>query len=408
MEKKMKPNFFEKTCMQIVNRQLKNIEKGLLTVVLPNKEKYTYGDTSSNHVQYIYIHNYQFFTKLVFAGNIGLGESYTNCDWDTPDLPNLLSLFIYNMNKLKKSGLTDAWIKRIIYQISHMINRNTKAGSRRNIHAHYDLGNDFYKVFLDSETLLYSSAIFENQMQSLGDAQHKKIRNLIKLANINSSHHILEVGCGWGGFAIEAAKITGCKVTGITISQAQYELAKERVQKENLSEKIDIKLCDYRDVTGCYDRIISIEMLEAVGHAYYGTYFSNLDRLLKPGGCIAIQVITIPDQRYGTYRRNPDWIQKHIFPGGILPSLTELSKSMSKNSLLNIHHIESIGPHYAETLRRWRSSFEKNSKKIEDMGYNLTFQRKWKYYLSYCEAGFQTEYTNNLQLMLKRPTEQLI
>ena len=204
-------------------------------------------------------------------------------------------------------GLSGLYIK------FHMINRNTKAGSRRNIHAHYDLGNDFYKVFLDSETLLYSSAIFENQMQSLGDAQHKKIRNLIKLANINFlviTSLKLDVA---GVAAIEAAKITGCKVTGITISQAQYELAKERVQKENLSEKIDIKLCDYRDVTGCYDRIISIEMLEAVGHAYYGTYFSNLDRLLKPGGCIAIQVITIPDQRYDTYRRNPDWIQKTHF-----------------------------------------------------------------------------------------------
>ena len=407
MEKKMKPNFIEKICLVLVDRQLQTIKKGSLTLTLPNQEELTYGDSSSTKPQHLHVHNYRFFTQLVFAGNIGLGESYTESDWSTPNLPHLLALFIHNINDLKKSGLTNAWLKKRLHQLSHAINRNTKTGSRRNIQAHYDLGNDFYQLFLDAETMLYSSALFEFPNQSLGDAQRAKIQNLIRLAGIESDHHILEVGCGWGGFAIEAARTTGCKVTGLTISQAQYDLAIQRIQEADLSEQIDIQLCDYRDVQGTYDRIVSIEMLEAVGHAYYGTYFSTLDSLLKPGGRIALQVITIPDQRYDAYRQNPDWIQKHIFPGGILPSLTELSKAMTKDSMLHIDHIENIGIHYAETLRRWRSACENHSEKLEQIGYDQTFQRKWIYYLSYCEAGFQTEFTNDLQIVLKRPTETI-
>jgi cyclopropane-fatty-acyl-phospholipid synthase len=311
------------------------------------------------------------------------------------------------MNALKKSGLTQAWIKRRLHQLSHAINRNTKTGSRRNIQAHYDLGNDFYQLFLDAETLLYSSALFESPNQSLGDAQRAKIQNLIRLAGIEAHHHILEVGCGWGGFAIEAARTIGCKVTGLTISQAQYDLATQRIKEAALTEQIDIQLCDYRDAKGTYDRIVSIEMLEAVGHAYYGNYFSTLDRLLKPGGRIALQVITIPDQRYDAYRQNPDWIQKHIFPGGILPSLTELSKAMTKHSMLHIDHIENIGIHYAETLRRWRATCEAHPETLKKMGYDALFQRKWIYYLAYCEAGFQTEFINDLHIILKRPAESI-
>ena len=403
----MKPNFIEKICLVLVDRQLQTIKKGSLTLTLPNQEELTYGDSSSTKPQHLHVHHYRFFTQLVFAGNIGLGESYTESDWSTPNLPHLLALFIHNINDLKKSGLTYAWLKKRLHQLSHAINRNTKTGSRRNIQAHYDLGNDFYQLFLDAETMLYSSALFEFPNQSLGDAQRAKIQNLIRLAGIESDHHILEVGCGWGGFAIEAARTTGCKVTGLTISQAQYDLAIQRIQEADLSEQIDIQLCDYRDVQGTYDRIVSIEMLEAVGHAYYGTYFSTLDSLLKPGGRIALQVITIPDQRYDAYRQNPDWIQKHIFPGGILPSLTELSKAMTKDSMLHIDHIENIGIHYAETLRRWRSACENHSEKLEQIGYDQTFQRKWIYYLSYCEAGFQTEFTNDLQMVLKRPAETI-
>ncbi|MBN2704042.1 MAG: class I SAM-dependent methyltransferase, partial [Pontiellaceae bacterium] len=269
--------------------------------------------------------------------------------------------------------------------------------------AHYDLGNDFYQLFLDNETMMYSAALFQSPEESLPLAQKRKIHRLAELADIREDHHVLEIGCGWGGFAIETAKQTGCRVTGITISEEQYKFAKKRVAQEGLENRVSIELCDYRDLQGRFDRIVSIEMLEAVGHAFYGTFFSTCDRLLNPGGRVALQVITIPDQRYDGYRANPDWIQKHIFPGGMLPSLTELSKAMTQHSAFTVEHLDNIGVYYAETLRRWRSAFEAKREELLQLGYDETFQRKWIYYLCYCEAGFQTRFTNNLHLVLTRP-----
>ena len=401
----MKPNWLEKCCMKLVDRQLQSIETGKLILTLPDQTEHSYGDASATTTQHIQVNEYAFFVHIVFAGNIGLGEAYTDQLWETSDLAGLLSLFIYNMDSLKKSGITSGWIKRLIHLLSHAVRRNTKQGSSKNIQAHYDLGNDFYRLFLDQETMLYSSAIFQHAEEPLADAQRTKIHQLIRLADIKAHHHLLEVGCGWGGFAIEAARTTGCRVTGITISPAQYELATERIKEAGLCDQIDVELCDYRDVKGSFDRIVSIEMLEAVGHAYYGTYFNHLDRLLKPGGRIALQVITIPDQRYQAYRRNPDWIQKHIFPGGILPSLTELTKAMTAQSTLHVDAIENIGIHYAETLRRWRQACIRQSDRLTSMGYDETFQRKWIYYLAYCEASFQTEFNNDLHIVLKRPAQ---
>jgi cyclopropane-fatty-acyl-phospholipid synthase len=401
----MKPKWLETHCMKLVDRQLQSIEVGLLIMRLPDQTELRYGDESSKTHQHIQIHDYAFFVHIVFAGNIGLGEAYTDALWDTSDLAGLLSLFIYNMEPLKNSGITRGWIKRILHLLSHAVRRNTKSGSRKNIQAHYDLGNDFYRLFLDRETMLYSSAIFQHAEEPLAEAQRTKIHHLIRLADIKAHHHVLEVGCGWGGFAIETARMTGCRVTGITISPAQYALATERIKEAGLTDQIELQLCDYRDVKGSFDRIVSIEMLEAVGHAYYGTYFENLDRLLKPGGRIALQVITIPDQRYQAYRRNPDWIQKHIFPGGILPSLTELTKAMTTHSTLHIDSIDNIGIHYAETLRRWRQACNNQANTLTSMGYDEIFQRKWIYYLAYCEASFQTEFNNDLHIVLKRPAQ---
>lgn len=401
----MKPTLLQKQCLALVDRQLHSIQHGTLHLTLPDQQTKKYGQANTHNPQHLHVTDYAFFTQIVFSGNIGLGESYTDNHWNTPNLPGLLSLFIHNIHALKKSGINSGWAKRLLHLLSHATNRNTKSGSRKNIQAHYDLGNDFYQTFLDPETMLYSAALFQHPDQSLPDAQKAKIHQLIRLADIQPHHHILEVGCGWGGFAIEAARSTGCRVTALTISQAQYDLAQQRIDQANLSDQITLHLCDYRDATGTYDRIVSIEMLEAVGHAYYGTYFHTLDRLLKPGGRIALQVITIPDQRYDAYRRNPDWIQKHIFPGGILPSLTELSTAMTQHSTLHIDHLENIGIHYAETLRRWRTACESQSEKLEQLGYDETFQRKWIYYLAYCEAGFQTRFNNDLHLVLKRPAE---
>ncbi|MDF7797878.1 cyclopropane-fatty-acyl-phospholipid synthase [Pontiellaceae bacterium B1224] len=401
----IQPTSFEQKCLNLLDRHLQNITWGKLVLDLPDGTEKHYGSDAPE--SRINVNHYRFFSRLVLGGNIGLGETWTDNDWDSDNLTGVLELFIHNIEALKKSGLSAAIAKRVVNVVGHAKNKNTKEGSRRNIHAHYDLGNDFYSLFLDQETMMYSSALFQSLDESLADAQRNKIHRLIELADIRATHHVLEIGCGWGGFAIEAVRKTGCRVTGITISEEQYTYAKNKVAEEGLEDRIDIKLIDYRDLEGQFDRIVSIEMLEAVGHAYYGTYFETCDHLLKRDGRVVLQVITIPDQRYDTYRSNPDWIQKHIFPGGMLPSLTELSKAMTKHSSFTVEHLSNIGVDYAETLRRWRYAFEEKKDELLELGYDETFQRKWLFYLSYCEAGFQTRFINNLHLVLARPAECL-
>jgi cyclopropane-fatty-acyl-phospholipid synthase len=390
---------------KLIDHHLKKIVHGHLLLEMPDGTEHHYGDDSEP--KRIRINRPAFFSRLARAGNIGLGEAWTDGDWDSDDPTGILELLIHNIDALKKSGLTASIVKRFISLIGHTRNRNTKKGSRRNIHAHYDLGNDFYSLFLDPETMMYSSALFNHPDEILAEAQRRKIHRLIELADIRPEHRVLEIGCGWGGFAIETARATGCKVTGITISEEQYTYARQRIAAEGLEDRVEILLCDYRDMAGTFDRIVSIEMLEAVGHQYYGTYLVACDRLLKPGGRVVLQVITIPDQRYNAYRANPDWIQKHIFPGGMLPSLTELSKAMTKYSGFTVEHLDNIGLHYAETLRRWRYAFAEQAEQLTAMGYDERFQRQWIYYLCYCEAGFQSRFTNNLHLVLTRSGEDL-
>jgi len=399
----MIPTPFEKKCFDLIDARLQSITTGHLVIELPDGNERHYGDDSEP--RRITVNRYRFFPQVVLGGNIGMGEAWTEGDWESDDLTAVLELFIHNMSALKASGMTAGAAKRLGHLIHHFRNRNTREGSRRNIHAHYDLGNDFYRLFLDRETMMYSAALFDEPAEPLGQAQLRKIHRLIELADIRPEHHVLEIGCGCGGFAIETAKKTGCRVTGITLSLEQYGFAKARAIAEEVDSLVDFKLCDYRDMEGTYDRIVSIEMLEAVGHAFYGTYFETCDRLLKPGGRIALQVITIPDQRYEAYRRNPDWIQKHIFPGGMLPSLTALSNAMTRHSTLTVEHLDNIGIHYAETLRRWRSACVMERDRLLELGYDEIFQRKWIYYLCYCEAGFQTRFINDLHLLLTRPAE---
>lgn len=397
----MNPSPLEKFCWKLVEGLFDRITIGQLMVRLPDGSERTYGRDSAPRV--IQVNSWSFFPQLVLGGNIGFGEAWTAGDWDSDDLTGVLELLIDNMDALKKSGLIAGIAKKAGHLLQHALNRNTRSGSRRNIQAHYDLGNDFYSIFLDHETMMYSAAVFQTLEEPLAEAQRRKIHRLAELADIGPEHHVLEIGCGWGGFAVETAKQTGCRVTGITLSDEQYKYAQQRVQDEGLEERVSIQLIDYRDVQGSFDRIVSIEMLEAVGHAYYGTYFSTCDRLLKPGGRVVLQVITIPDQRYDAYRRNPDWIQKHIFPGGMLPSLKELCSAMTQHSRFTVNHLDNIGLDYAETLRRWRTAFDSHTNELEALGYDETFRRKWIFYLCYCEAGFQTRFTNDLHLVLTRP-----
>ncbi|VGO11599.1 Tuberculostearic acid methyltransferase UfaA1 [Pontiella desulfatans] len=396
---------FEERCERLVDQRLKNIKTGHLIIELPNGIQVHYGDDSPP--RHIKVNRYSFFSRLVTAGNIGMGEAWMANDWESEDLTGVLELFIGNMGELSGNGVTARVAKRFHHMVQHSLNRSTITSNRCNIHAHYDLGNEFYQLFLDDETMMFSSAIFLNQEEPLPDAQRRKIRCLIERADIQPEHHLLDIGCGWGGFAIAAARLTGCRVTGITLSEEHSNFAQQRIAAEGLEDQVEILVCDYREMEGKFDRIVSIELLEVLGHAHLGTFFARCDRLLKPSGRAVLQVSCIPDEYHDLYHRSPDWVQKYIYHGGMLPSQSELTGAMERHSTLAVESQENIGLHYAETLRRWRRAFEANRRKLMKLGYDGEFQRKWIYYLCYCEAGFQTRFTNTLHLVLARPGENI-
>jgi len=308
---------------------------------------------------------------------------------------------IDNRRALAEGNLPLSALSRYRNYRLHRARPNTLSGSRRNITAHYDLSADFYRTFLD-ESMTYSCGLFRRHGDSLEEAQANKIRSVIEKARIDAHDHVLEIGCGWGGFAIETVKATGCRLTGITISREQYAYALDRVRRAGLEGRIEILLEDYRTVQGFYDKIVSIEMLEAVGHEHLGTFFERCERLLKPDGLIVIQVITIPDQRYDSHRGKPNWIQKHIFPGGVLPSLTAICRAMTADSSLIVDDLENIGIHYARTLRLWRERFMQAGKELERQGISRSMQRTWIYYFAICEAQFEKRVLNDLQMVLTR------
>lgn len=395
------PNLRQKLCMTLLFPFFERIVKGRLTLAFPDGTSRVFGGIEPGRDALIQIHHYNFFTRLAKEAGIGLGEGYMEEDWETPDLSAVLNLLIENKPFLEHKNAFFEVLSRWFNRGRHLLRENTIHMSKKNIEAHYDLGNPFYACFLD-ETWMYSAAFFENDDDDLATAQLRKIHKLIDKAQITADDHVLEVGCGWGSFAIVAAQRTGCRVTGITLSKEQLKLAQERAAAAGVSDRVDFQLCDYRHVTGLYDKIVSIEMLEAVGHEYFDDYFKALDRLLKPEGRIAIQVITIPDDRYESYRMSCDFIQKHIFPGGHLPSLEALEESMRRVSSFRLADREDIGLHYAETLRRWRMRFNAKRAEILKLGYAERLFRAWNYYFSYCEAGFDSKHIHDFQLVLTR------
>ena len=394
------PTLRQRVCLRAVRRMLEGVRHGRLVVRLPDGAEWHVGDPLAAPCT-LRVLNYRCFTRLVSGGDVGFGEAYVDGDWLTDDLTALLALFVRNLDALGATAVKPSFAGRLANRIIHACRRNTLWGSRRNIRGHYDLGNAFYRLWLDQETMMYSCAVFERPDQPLADAQRAKNRRILELAAIDPAHRVLEIGCGWGGFAIDAAGRTGCHVTGITISAAQLELARERVAAAGLAGRIELAHMDYRKLTGAYDRIVAIEMLEAVGHEYFGLFFRKCADALKPGGRIVLQVITIPDDRYEDYLHNPDWIQKHIFPGGLLPSRAILSEAMATAGL-RLEQAESIGRHYAPTLSAWRERFNAHAGDLRNMGFDDAFQRKWNYYFSYCEAGFATGYIDDWLLTLSR------
>jgi len=391
-------SFCEKSVLSLFGRTT----NGTLTVRFPNGRENVFGGKSPGTDARIDVHDPEVFTRIVRDGEIGFGEAYMAREWSSPDPVSVVRYFIENRAALDYGNIATAIAGTAINRIVHLARPNTRTGSRKNISAHYDLSNEFFALWLDP-TMMYSAAVYDGAEDTLQDAQLRKIHRLIDHARIERGHHVLEIGSGWGTFAIEAARRTGCRVTSITVSAKQLEWAERRAREAGVADRVKFRLCDYRSIEGSFDRIVSIEMIEAVGHRYLGDYFANCDRLLAPDGLLVIQAITIPDQRYDAYRRSVDWIQKHVFPGGHLPSLGAMVDAMTRRSTLHVEHLDNIGIHYARTLREWRAAFLAKVDEVRRLGFDDVFIRKWDYYLAYCEAAFETRTLDNLHLVLTRP-----
>lgn len=386
---------------------LSDMREGHLTLTLPDGEVLHCGDPASPHRARIRVLNHDFFRKCIISGDIGFGESYVDGDWDTDDITGVISWFLLNIEDTptlsgSRKKVFGTNLFKMANRLSHLLRDNTVKGSRRNIHAHYDLSNDFFQIFLDA-TMTYSAAYFRSPELSLEEAQREKYDRLCQQLKIESSDHVLEIGSGWGGFAIHAAKTYGCKITTITISQNQYELAKQRIQEEHLSDRIDIQVRDYRTLEGKFDKIVSIEMLEAVGDKYFETYFAACERSLKRDGVLGLQVIISPDARYDQMRKGVDWIQKHIFPGTLLPSIARLNKAIHATSDLFLYDLKDLGADYERTLNIWRENFNREKSRIRHLGFDDHFFRKWNYYFSYCEAAFAMRNISAVQMVYARP-----
>lgn len=387
----------------IVENALRRWRHGRLTVHLPDGSVRVAGGAGAEPHSTLWIARGRFFTDVLLRGHVGAGESYTNGDWRTDDLARFIALVVRNEDAL--GG--DSWVNALLTLpdlARHAWRRNTRIGARRNIRAHYDLGNDLFALFLDS-TMTYSSAVFDDFGEPLERAQRRKYDALCRRAGLRPGARVLEIGCGWGGFAVHAAREYGCHVTALTISREQLAFAAGRVRAAGLSDRIDLRFCDYRDVDGRYDAVVSIEMLEAVGRAHWPAYFATIDRVLEPGGRAALQVISMPDHRFPRYARQCDWIQKYIFPGGLLPSIGELCRAMAAHSTLTLRGLDDLAPHYAETLRRWRLAFLDTLDDVRALGFDDRFVRMWEFYLASCEAYFETRMIGLLQVVIARSGE---
>ena len=390
----------ERLALRVMLGVARRITIGQLTVTLPDGSQHSFGDAATGHAAELRVHDMAALTRILRGGDLGAGEAYMDGLWSSPDLPRLAKLAAVNREAL---ALTGGWWRipaKLAKTIAHRTRRNTPRQARRNIEAHYDLGNEFYRLFLD-ETLTYSSAVFATPDQRLADAQRNKYRVMAERAGLREGQHVLEIGTGWGGFALYAAGELGCRVTTATISKEQHKLATERVRAAGLSDRVDVLLRDYRELEGQYDAIVSIEMLEAVGAEFFETFFGVCDRALVPGGRVSLQTIAFPDVAYRPQARGANWIQTYIFPGGLLPSLAQVERSLHRTRLL-VRSVEDIAPDYVRTLATWRATFLSRLDEVRAMGFDERFIRMWDYYLSISEAGFDTGVCQDLQIVLEK------
>ena len=398
-----KKSLYETLLLNILGK----MEKGTMHISLPTGESFTLGNGEGNVTANIQIKDKDFFRRCVLFGDIGFGESYMDGDWETDNITNVIKWFLLNVDMAPNVSGSSAktfvlGVLKFFNKMYHLRRKNSVRGARKNISEHYDLNNDFFALFLDP-SMTYSSAYFKEEGMTLQEAQLAKYERLAHELKLKPTDHVLEIGSGWGGNAIYMAKNYGCKVTSITISKEQQKLARERVEKEGLSDKVQIEIIDYRDVEGQFDKIVSIEMLEAVGDQFLDIYFKKCHELLKKDGILAFQVITCPDTRYEELRSGVDWIQKHIFPGSLLPSVGRLNQAINNTGDLTLVDLKDLGLNYARTLATWRDNFNAHLNSVRELGFNENFIRKWNYYLSYCEAAFATRNINVMQMVYARP-----
>ncbi len=400
---KYKPGFYERTIMSLLDK----MTLGTLNITMPDGSLKVLGKGDGEITANVKINDRSFFKRCVLYGDVGFGEAYVEGEWETDNITNVIKWFLLNVEKAPgvSGSITQSAVLNILKAfntVRHLRRSNSVKGSRKNISEHYDLNNDFFALFLDP-SMTYSSAYFRDDEQDLEQAQYEKYDRLCQHLKLQPTDHVLEIGSGWGGNAIHIATKYGCKVTTLTISEEQFKLATERVAKHNLTDKVNVVVQDYRKVTGQFDKIVSIEMLEAVGAEYLEPYFKKCHELLKKDGILGIQVITCPDSRFEQLKNGVDWIQKHIFPGSLLPSVGALNDAINKTGDLTLVDLKDMGLHYARTLSTWYERFNANLPEVKKLGFDDTFIRKWNYYLCYCEAAFAMRNINVMQMIYARP-----
>ena len=397
-----RPGVFDNLVRRLVLNQLGRLKTGSLRLV-EGDSSITFGEKAEAELcASIEVIDGSFYSDIAFGGSVGAGESYMRGSWQSDDLVSLVRILLRNRDVLDNMEKGTAWLTCSLQRFFHWINRNTREGARRNISAHYDLGNDFFALWLD-ESMMYSSAMFEHQGQSLADAQVNRLDVVCEKLELKPEDHVIEIGTGWGGFAIHAAQKYGCRVTTTTISKQQYEMAWQRVNEAGLQDRIELLLEDYRDLEGSYDKLVSIEMIEAIGSDQYDTYFDQCSRLLKPGGRMLIQAITIADEQYAYAQKNVDFIQRYIFPGSCLPSLEVMKATIAKVNSMMVTNVEDIGQDYALTLNHWRRNFFDRIHEVAEMGYPDEFIWMWEFYLCYCEGGFIEGAISVVHLVAEKP-----
>ena len=390
----------DKFAREVVFNLLHRLKEGSL-VLHEGTQSWHFGSSADAPAE-VHVHDSSLYREIVRGGGIAAGRTYFQGLWSSPSLVEVTRLFSANMAVLQGMDDKQSWKTRGMLAWSHLLNRNTRRGSKDNISAHYDLGNDFFQLFLDP-TMMYSSALFEHAGMSLEDASVAKLDELCQQLELKPGEHLLEVGTGWGGMAIHAARNYGCKVTTTTISREQYEYACERVTEAGLEESVTVLCEDYRNLTGTYDKLVSIEMIEAVGHQYYGEYFRTCSGLLRDNGKMVIQAITVPDQRFRQARDAVDFIKRYIFPGGCLPSNAVIAEHVAADTDMQVVHLRDITLDYAETLAHWRKRFLDELSTVREQGFSEEFIRMWEYYLCYCEGGFRERIIGTVQMAFAKP-----